>query len=91
MGYGPVVPNGYGASYNPQANRIQFCLSAFNACSKTSAQTFGETLESVLLEMRELCLSCPQPSPRDNKIALKTITETNKKEDKSQILSNGIV
>lgn len=90
MGYGPVVPDGYGTSYNPQAHQIIFCVTAFNACSQTCAQTFGKTLESVLLEMRDLCLSCPTPSPRgDNKIPLTTITESKRKSSAADHQING--
>ena len=35
MGYGPVVENGYGASYNPQSDRIVFCISSFKNCADT--------------------------------------------------------
>ncbi|KAA0718026.1 Choline O-acetyltransferase [Triplophysa tibetana] len=31
--YGPVVPNGYGACYNPQTDHIIFCVSSFRECA----------------------------------------------------------
>lgn len=89
MGYGPVVPNGYGTSYNPQANQIIFCITAFNACPETSAKLFSDTLESVLTEMRDLCLSCPTPSPRDTKLSLSTITESKQKSSEKKQQING--
>lgn len=76
MGYGPVVENGYGVSYNPQANQIIFCISSFKSFTKTNSQTFGETLSQVLLDMRELCLSSqPMPAPRNAGVSLSTINE----------------
>ncbi|XP_071520828.1 choline O-acetyltransferase isoform X2 [Panulirus ornatus] len=54
MGYGPVVPNGYGASYNPHPDYIVFCLSAFKSCQDTSTLEFGRGLERALDEMRVL-------------------------------------
>lgn len=82
MGYGPVVSNGYGASYNPQADRIIFCISSFRSSTTTDSKTFSETLEAILLDMANLCVSGrqrPTPSPRENKISLQTIDETNTK------------
>ncbi|XP_066959948.1 choline O-acetyltransferase isoform X2 [Macrobrachium rosenbergii] len=54
MGYGPVVPDGYGASYNPHPDYIAFCLSAFNSCEETSTLEFGRSLERALDEMKVL-------------------------------------
>ncbi|XP_064081549.1 choline O-acetyltransferase-like isoform X2 [Macrobrachium nipponense] len=54
MGYGPVVPDGYGASYNPHPDYIVFCLSAFNSCEETSTLEFGRSLERALDEMKVL-------------------------------------
>nr|XP_053646928.1 choline O-acetyltransferase-like [Cherax quadricarinatus] len=54
MGYGPVVPDGYGASYNPHPDYIVFCLSAFNSCEATSTLEFGRNLERALDEMKVL-------------------------------------
>ena len=52
MGYGPVCPDGYGASYNPHPDYIVFCLSAFNSCEDTSTLEFGKNLERALDEMK---------------------------------------
>lgn len=54
MGYGPVVPDGYGASYNPHPDYIVFCLSAFKSCEETSTLEFGRNLERALDEMKVL-------------------------------------
>ncbi|KAL0280935.1 UNVERIFIED_CONTAM: hypothetical protein PYX00_002084 [Menopon gallinae] len=54
MGYGPVVPDGYGASYNPRSNEIVFCLSAWHSCAKTSAWRFARSLCEALDSMQKL-------------------------------------
>uniref|UniRef100_A0A667X5N1 Choline O-acetyltransferase n=1 Tax=Myripristis murdjan TaxID=586833 RepID=A0A667X5N1_9TELE len=53
--YGPVVPNGYGACYNPQADHIIFCVSSFRESTETSSAVFVKALEEGLLEIRDLC------------------------------------
>ncbi|NWR11701.1 CLAT acetyltransferase, partial [Paradoxornis webbianus] len=53
--YGPVVPNGYGACYNPQPEHILFCISSFKECKETSSDTFARAVEDSLLAMRDLC------------------------------------
>nr|XP_055027201.1 choline O-acetyltransferase isoform X1 [Misgurnus anguillicaudatus] len=53
--YGPVVPNGYGACYNPQADHIIFCVSSFNDCAETNSDLFVKTLDGCLMEMQDLC------------------------------------
>lgn len=55
VGYGAVLPDGYGCSYNPMRARIVFCVSCFESCSETSAQKFAATLNSCLLSMQQLC------------------------------------
>lgn len=54
MCYGPVVANGYGASYNPHANDITFCISSFMSDDDTNSELFAMSLESTLLQMKEL-------------------------------------
>ncbi|XP_041645949.1 choline O-acetyltransferase [Cheilinus undulatus] len=53
--YGPVVPNGYGACYNPQSNHIIFCVSSFHDSPQTSSAEFVKCLVQGLLDMRDLC------------------------------------
>ncbi|NXP49659.1 CLAT acetyltransferase, partial [Heliornis fulica] len=53
--YGPVVPNGYGACYNPQPEHILFCISSFKDCKETCSDMFAKAVEESLLEMRDLC------------------------------------
>ena len=62
MCYGPVVPDGYGACYNPFPDCIYVCLTSFRDCPDTDSQMFVFSLESSLLQMRELCLQGKQPS-----------------------------
>uniref|UniRef100_A0A8C9MI91 Choline O-acetyltransferase n=1 Tax=Serinus canaria TaxID=9135 RepID=A0A8C9MI91_SERCA len=56
--YGPVVPNGYGACYNPQPEHLLFCISSFKECKETSSGMFAKAVEESLLEMRDLCNKC---------------------------------
>lgn len=57
MGYGPVVPDGYGASYNPRNDQIVFCISAFHSCAKTSAWRFAQSVGESLNSMQKLLKS----------------------------------
>lgn len=56
--YGPVVPNGYGACYNPQSDHIIFCVSSFRESPDTSSAEFVKCLVQGLLDMRDLCNKC---------------------------------
>ncbi|KAI4889075.1 hypothetical protein NFI96_016100 [Prochilodus magdalenae] len=56
--YGPVVPNGYGACYNPQAEHILFCVSSFRECTATSSLVLVKNLEQALMDMKDLCSKC---------------------------------
>ncbi|XP_016056333.1 PREDICTED: choline O-acetyltransferase [Miniopterus natalensis] len=59
--YGPVVPNGYGACYNPQPESILFCVSSFHSCQETSSARFAKAVGESLAEMAGLCRA-PQPA-----------------------------
>lgn len=54
MGYGPVVPGGYGASYNPQPNEIIFCISAFLSTGATLSSWYAKSLQDSLDIMNKL-------------------------------------
>uniref|UniRef100_A0A667WCR9 Choline O-acetyltransferase n=1 Tax=Myripristis murdjan TaxID=586833 RepID=A0A667WCR9_9TELE len=56
--YGPVVPNGYGACYNPQSDHIIFCVSSFRESPQTCSAKFVKVLVQGLLDMRDLCNRC---------------------------------
>ncbi|KAM8738134.1 choline O-acetyltransferase [Acanthopagrus schlegelii] len=56
--YGPVLPNGYGACYNPQSDHIIFCVSSFHESSETRSAEFVKCLAQGLLDMRDLCNKC---------------------------------
>ncbi|XP_053188592.1 choline O-acetyltransferase [Scomber japonicus] len=60
--YGPVVPNGYGACYNPQSDHIIFCVSSFRESSQTCSAEFVKCLVQGLLDMRDLCNNCNSSS-----------------------------
>ncbi|KAL6094877.1 chat [Pungitius sinensis] len=53
--YGPVVPNGYGACYNPQSDHIVFCVSSFWEYTQTSSAVFVKALNESLEEIRDVC------------------------------------
>ncbi|GFY42973.1 choline O-acetyltransferase [Trichonephila inaurata madagascariensis] len=55
VGYGPVVPDGYGCSYNPCEDHIDFCVSSFFSSKETSSDFFAHSLEGSLLNMGEIC------------------------------------
>ncbi|XP_073978610.1 choline acetyltransferase isoform X1 [Rhodnius prolixus] len=54
MGYGPVVQDGYGASYNIFGDSVIFCLSAFFSSELTSSSRFAQMLEESLNVMQTL-------------------------------------
>lgn len=56
MCYGPLVPDGYGCCYNPQANSIFFGTSAFNSSPETDSATFRAALEQSLMDMHDVML-----------------------------------
>ncbi|KAK7901764.1 hypothetical protein WMY93_018533 [Mugilogobius chulae] len=56
--YGPVVPNGYGACYNPQSNHIIFCISSFYDSPQSCSADFSKAVEQALVDMRDLCNTC---------------------------------
>ena len=55
MGYGAVVRDGYGVSYNPHPEYLLFCISSFSDCQTTSSEQFEAALVDTLSVMREIC------------------------------------
>ena len=55
MCYGAVVPDGYGASYNPHTDSIVFCVSSFRTCPSTNSKKFVSVLGEILRSMKSLC------------------------------------
>ncbi|XP_034290647.1 choline O-acetyltransferase [Pantherophis guttatus] len=53
--YGPVIPQGYGACYNPQSQHILFCISSFKNCRETSSSQFVKAISESLMDLKELC------------------------------------
>lgn len=56
VGYGAVVPDGYGCSYNPCPENIVFCVASFFSSAETSSDFFALSLEGTLNQMREICM-----------------------------------
>ena len=54
MGYGAVVPDGYGCSYNLQSDFVIFCIGSFFSCEETSSLTFAEAAEESMIEMKKM-------------------------------------
>ncbi|XP_069000145.1 choline O-acetyltransferase [Embiotoca jacksoni] len=77
--YGPVVPNGYGACYNPQSDHIIFSVSSFRESSQTCSAHFVKCLVQGLLDMRDLCNKCNSgsgPTEQRKGQTLETHTQT---------------
>ena len=56
-GYGPVVPDGYGCSYNVRKDGFIFACSTFHSDEKTSAMKFIQTLNKSLQDMAAMLKS----------------------------------
>lgn len=54
VGYGPVVPDGYGCAYNLRKNGFIFSISAFHSDGRTSAKKFAQVLETSLRDMAKM-------------------------------------
>ena len=54
MGYGAVVPDGYGVSYNLQDNHVIFAISSFFSCQDTNSRRFTQAVDVSLKEMKSL-------------------------------------
>ncbi|XP_023326826.1 LOW QUALITY PROTEIN: choline O-acetyltransferase-like [Eurytemora carolleeae] len=54
MGYGAVVPDGYGVSYNPYSSSIIFCICSFYSSPLTNSRNFATQLQRSLLDMKQL-------------------------------------
>lgn len=63
MGYGPVVPDGYGCSYNPQPDCVIFCASAFKSCESTSVAGFVRQLSDTLVQVGDMLENRSPPPP----------------------------
>ena len=63
VGYAPLVEDGYGVCYNPQAFVIHFVVSSFNSCPDTvTADRFGEVMTQSLRSVKLLLEQYPIPS-----------------------------
>ncbi|KAK2824335.1 hypothetical protein Q5P01_021510 [Channa striata] len=91
--YGPVVPNGYGACYNPQSDHIIFSVSSFHESPQTCSAEFVECLVQALMQIRDLCKRCnsasnPNEQRKDQMLDSHTQTETNRQSRTPQRLSD---
>ncbi|KAK5908533.1 hypothetical protein CgunFtcFv8_016581 [Champsocephalus gunnari] len=80
--YGPVVPNGYGACYNPQSDHIIFSVSSFLDSPQTCSAEFVKCLVQGLMDIGDLCNKCNSSSNTTQKkqgqtLETHTQTETN--------------
>ncbi|KAK5854063.1 hypothetical protein PBY51_015165 [Eleginops maclovinus] len=80
--YGPVLPNGYGACYNPQSDHIIFSVSSFLDSALTCSAEFVKCLVEGLMDIRDLCNKCNSSSDVTQKeqgqtLETHTQTETN--------------
>ncbi|XP_007566309.1 choline O-acetyltransferase [Poecilia formosa] len=86
--YGPVVPDGYGACYNPQSDHIIFSVSSFHENPQTCSVKFVKCLVQGLQDMMDLCNRCnggPDPAEqRRNNQTTETKGKTSQDSTKSQ-------
>ena len=54
MGYGAVVPDGYGVAYNLQNDVIIFCIASFFSSPETCSLAFAAKVQESLLEIKGL-------------------------------------
>ncbi|KAK2582413.1 hypothetical protein KPH14_004731 [Odynerus spinipes] len=60
VGYGPVVPDGYGCCYNIQKDSFMFHIAAFNSDDRTNSKCFAQTLEQSLRDMADMLKNSKQ-------------------------------
>uniref|UniRef100_A0A5K3EUB8 Choline O-acetyltransferase n=1 Tax=Mesocestoides corti TaxID=53468 RepID=A0A5K3EUB8_MESCO len=60
MCYGAVVPDGYGAAYNPHPDNIVTVISCWKRDQNTNAVQFARLLEESFIEMHDLIMSNPE-------------------------------
>ena len=53
-GYGAVVPDGYGVSYNPYPDNVIFCVASFFSCTETNSRKLSAELQHSLQDMKML-------------------------------------
>ena len=68
MCYGPVVPDGYGASYNPHEDYILFAISSLKDCPTTFSEVFRDKLNKSLNDIYYLCNSINPTMNNNNTI-----------------------
>lgn len=53
-GYGAVIPEGYGVSYNLQEDHIIFSIASFFSCHETSSIRMADAIEQSLWAISDL-------------------------------------
>ena len=82
--YGAVVPNGYGAAYNPHPDNIVVCISCWRSCGETQALPFAKALEESFEAMHFLLSSHRDLARRPSK---KLRINSSSRSEKSSISS----
>jgi len=54
MGYGAVVPWGYGVSYNPYPDSVIFCISSCYSFPTSNSRRFAATLQESLMDLKQM-------------------------------------
>ena len=52
-----MYDDGYGVCYGISEDVINFSITCYHHCPHTDTEKFARSLESALLDMRELCLA----------------------------------
>ena len=64
LGFGAVVPDGYGVCYDPQKKKFLICVSSYFDCSDTDSKLFTTKLEESFREMRDTLLAANTPTAK---------------------------
>ncbi len=66
MCYGPVVHDGYGASYNPHEDYILFAITSLKDCPTSFSEVFRDKLYKSLNDIFNLCTKLNPTSMNNN-------------------------
>ena len=61
IGFGAVVPDGYGVFYTPQQDKFLVSVSSYRSCPTTDSMVFGDKLKESLGEMRNMLVATRGP------------------------------
>lgn len=54
VGFGPVLPDGYGVCYQIHPNHIHYSVTSFRSDGRTNADAFAQALQQALQEMMQI-------------------------------------